>query len=147
METISTSSAFLCITSVSNFCSYTRREGGKALPKQSDKNVWSFLPEYVVNSPSVDYFKNRLDKQWSTEKYYKTTKQGSAPAGHKMFAPAGTQHLIIEAKAYGHEDTKDLSMNGSTLDRGSNSEHDYDTRSQCLMMSFKTMFAEYMPDI
>ena len=26
-----------------------------------------FLPEYVVNAPSVDSFKNRLDKQWSNE--------------------------------------------------------------------------------
>ena len=29
--------------------------------------MWNFLPEYVVNAPSVDSFKNRLDKQWSNE--------------------------------------------------------------------------------
>ena len=27
--------------------------------------MWNFLPEHVVNAPSVDSFKNRLDKQWS----------------------------------------------------------------------------------
>ena len=29
--------------------------------------LWNFLPEHVVNAPSVDSFKNRLDKQWSNE--------------------------------------------------------------------------------
>ena len=38
-------------------------------------NMWNFLPEHVVNAPSVDSFKNRLDKQWSNEKLYMTTKQ------------------------------------------------------------------------
>ena len=30
-------------------------------------NMWDFLPEHVVNAPSVDSIKNRLDKQWSIE--------------------------------------------------------------------------------
>ena len=42
-------------------------------------NMWNFLPEHVVNAPSVDSFKNRLDKQWSNEEIvgppYMTTKQ------------------------------------------------------------------------
>ena len=29
--------------------------------------MWNALPEYAVNAPSVDSFKNRLDKQWSNE--------------------------------------------------------------------------------
>ena len=35
-------------------------------------NMWNFLPEHVVNAPSVESFKNRLDKQWSNEEmvYY-----------------------------------------------------------------------------
>ena len=61
--------------------------------------MWDFLPEHVVNAPSVDSFKNRLDKQWSND--YKA----ATPAGRKLIAPAGTQDLTIEAKAYGHEAT------------------------------------------
>ena len=64
----------------------------------------NFLPEHVVNAPSVDSFKNRLDKQWRNEEivyYYKA----ATPAIRKLFAPAGTQDLTIEAKACGHEDT------------------------------------------
>ena len=30
-------------------------------------NMWNFLPEYLVNAPSVDSSSNRLDKQWSHE--------------------------------------------------------------------------------
>ena len=52
-------------------------------------NMWNFLPEYVVNAPSVDSFKNRLDKQWSNEEI------AAAPSGRKTYAPAGTQDLTI----------------------------------------------------
>ena len=31
--------------------------------------------------------------------------KAAAPAGRKIYAPAGTQDLTIEAKACGHEDT------------------------------------------
>ena len=65
--------------------------------------MWNFLPEYVVNAPSVDSFKNTLDKQWSNEESFYDYK--AAPAGHKIYAPAGTQDLTISAKACGHEDT------------------------------------------
>ena len=58
----------------------------------------------VVNAPSVDSFKNRLDKQWSNEEIVYDYK-AAAPAGRKIYAPAGTQDLTIEAKACGHEDT------------------------------------------
>ena len=67
-------------------------------------NVWNCLPEYVVNAPSVDSFKNRLDKQWSNEEIVYDYK-AAAPAGRKMFAPAGTQDLTIEAKACGDGDS------------------------------------------
>ena len=67
-------------------------------------NMWNFLPEYVVNAPSVDSFKNRLDKQWSNEEMVYDYK-AAAPAGRKTYAPAGTQDLTIEAKACGHEYT------------------------------------------
>ena len=63
-----------------------------------------FSPQYVVNAPSVDSFKNRLDKQWSNEEIVYDYK-AAAPAGRKIYAPAGTQDLTIEAKACGHEDT------------------------------------------
>ena len=61
-----------------------------------------FSPEHVVNAPSVDSFKNRIDKQWSNEEIVYDYK-AATPAGRKLFAPAGTQDLTIEAKAYGHE--------------------------------------------
>ena len=67
-------------------------------------NMWNFLPEHVVNAPSVDSFKNRLDKRWSNEEIVHDYK-AAAPAGRNIFAPAGTQDLTIEAKACGHEDT------------------------------------------
>ena len=62
--------------------------------------MWNFLPEHVVNAPSVDSFKNRLDKQWSNEDILYAYK-AATPAGRKPFAPAGTQDLTIEAKACG----------------------------------------------
>ena len=45
--------------------------------------MWNFLPEYVVNAPSVDSFKNRLDKQWSNEEIVYDYK-AAAPAGRKI---------------------------------------------------------------
>ena len=66
--------------------------------------MWNFLPEHVVNAPSVDSFKNRLDKQWSIEDILYDYK-AATPAGRKPFAPSGTQDLTIEAKACGHEAT------------------------------------------
>ena len=67
-------------------------------------NMWNFIPEYVVNAPSVDSFKNRLDKQWSNEEIVYDYK-AAAPAGRKTYAPAGTQDMTIEAKSCGNEDT------------------------------------------
>ena len=46
----------------------------------------------------------RLDNQWSNEEIVYDNK-AAAPAGRKIYAPAGTQYLNIEAKACGHEDT------------------------------------------
>ena len=71
----------------------------RKVPKQSGKML-NFLPEYV----SVDFFKNRLDKQWSNEESVYDYK-AAAPARCKIFAPAGTQDLTIEAKACSHDDT------------------------------------------
>ena len=51
-----------------------------------------------THAPSVDSFKNRLDKQWSNEEILYDYK-AATPAGRKLFAPAGTQDLTIEAKA------------------------------------------------
>ena len=61
--------------------------------------MWNFLPEYVVNALSVDSLKNRLDNEEIVYDY-----KAAAPAGRKIYAPAGTQDLTIEAKACGHED-------------------------------------------
>ena len=66
--------------------------------------MWNVLPEHVVNAPSGDSFKNRLDKQWSNEDILYDNK-AAIPAGHKLFAPVGTKNLTIEAKACGHEAT------------------------------------------
>ena len=38
----------------------------------------NFLPEHVVNAPSVDSFKNRLDKQWSNEEIVYDYKAGTS---------------------------------------------------------------------
>ena len=52
----------------------------------------------------MDAFKYRLDKQWSNEDIlYEYI--AAVPTGRKIYAPAGTQDLTIEAKACGHEDT------------------------------------------
>ena len=71
-----------------------------------------FSPRTVVNAPrprpSVDSFKNRLDKQWSNDTDILYDYKAATPAGRKPFAPAGTQDLTIEAKGYkacGHEAT------------------------------------------
>ena len=72
--------------------------------KKKKKKMWNFLPEHGVNAPSVDSFKNRLDKQWSNEEILYDYK-AATPAGRKLFAPAGTQDLTIEAKTCGHEAT------------------------------------------
>ena len=52
--------------------------------------MWIFLPEYVVNAPSVDSFKNRLHKQWSNEEIVYDNK-AAAPAGRKIYALAGDE--------------------------------------------------------
>ena len=70
-------------------------------------NMCNFLPEYVVHAPSVDSFKNRLDKQWTNEAIivydYKAGRtMQDAKSMHRLH---GTQDLTIEAKACGHEDT------------------------------------------
>ena len=57
--------------------------------------MWNFLPEHVVNAPSEDSFKNRLDKQWSNEEIVYYYDKAATPAGRKIFAPAGTQDLTI----------------------------------------------------
>ena len=49
--------------------------------------MWNFLPEYVVNAPGVDSFKNRLDKQWSNEDIlyeYKQPYQQDAKSLHRL---------------------------------------------------------------
>ena len=67
----------------------------KSFPNRA-VNMWNFLPEYSVNARSVYSFKNRLDKQWSNEEIVYDYK-AAAPAGRKIYAPAGTQDLTREA--------------------------------------------------
>ena len=33
-------------------------------------NIWNSLPENVVNSESINMFKNKLDKHWANEEVY-----------------------------------------------------------------------------
>ena len=58
----------------------------------------------MLYAPTVYSFKNRLDKQWSNEEIVYDYK-AAAPSGRRIYAPARTQDLTIEAKAFGHEDT------------------------------------------
>ena len=51
--------------------------------KKKIKKMWNFLREHVVNAPSVDSFKNRLDKQWSNEDILYDYK-AATPAGRKL---------------------------------------------------------------
>ena len=62
--------------------------------------LWNDLPEVVVTAPSINSFKNRLDRHWSNEEFlynYKAALPGSRRAFQRK-----VQDLTTEATAYGH---------------------------------------------
>ena len=66
--------------------------------------LWNDLPEVVVTATSVNSFKNRLDKYWSTDIFlynYKAALQGSSRAFQMK-----VEDLTTEATAYGQEEPK-----------------------------------------
>ena len=66
--------------------------------------LWNDLPEVVVTAPSVNSFKNRLDRHWSTEEFLYNYK-AALPGSHRAFQ-GKAQDLTTEAIAYGQEEPK-----------------------------------------
>ena len=66
--------------------------------------LWNDLPEVVVTAPSVNSFKSRLDRHWSTEEFLYNYK-AALPGSRKAFQ-GKVQDLTTEATAYGQEERK-----------------------------------------
>ena len=66
--------------------------------------LWNDLPEVVVTAPSVNSFKNRLDRHWSTEEFLYNYK-AALPGSRRAFQ-GKVQDLTTEATAYGQEEPK-----------------------------------------
>ena len=66
--------------------------------------LWNDLPEVVVTAPSVNSFKNHLDRHWGTEEFlynYKAALQGSRRAFQGK-----VEDLTTEATTYNQEEPK-----------------------------------------
>ena len=50
--------------------SFSRYDVRKYSFTQSIVNIWNSLPEHVINSSSVNSFKNNLDKFWVSQEVY-----------------------------------------------------------------------------
>ena len=66
--------------------------------------LWNDLPEAVVTAPSVNSFKNRLDRHWSTEEFLYNYK-AALPGSRRAFQ-GKVEDLTTEATAYGQEEPK-----------------------------------------
>ena len=66
--------------------------------------LWNDLPEVVVTAPSVNSFKNRLDRHWSTEEFIYNYK-AALPGSRRKFQGI-IEDLTTEATAYGQEEPK-----------------------------------------
>ena len=66
--------------------------------------LWNDLPEVVVTVPSVNSFKNRLDRHWSTEEFLYNYK-AALPGSRRAFQ-GKVRDLTTEATAYGQEEPK-----------------------------------------
>ena len=62
------------------------------------------LPELVVTAPSVNSFKNHLDRHWSTEEVLYNYK-AALPGSRRAFQ-GKVENLTTEATAYGQEEPK-----------------------------------------
>ena len=58
---------FINFKLVKNFCRY---DTCKYVFTQRIINIWNSLPVHVVNSSSVNSFKNNLDRFWSNQEMY-----------------------------------------------------------------------------
>ena len=65
---------------------------------------WNDLPEVVVTAPSVNSFKNRLDRHWSTEEFLYNYK-AALPGSRRTFQ-GKVEDLTTEATAYGQHEPK-----------------------------------------
>ena len=66
--------------------------------------LWNDLPEVVVTAPSVNSFKNRLDRHWSTQEFLYNYKV-ALPGSRRAFL-GKVEDLPTEATAYGQEEPK-----------------------------------------
>ena len=66
--------------------------------------VWIYLLEVVVTAPSVNSFKTRLDRHWSTEEFLYNYK-AALPGSRRAFQ-GKVEDLTTEATAYGQEEPK-----------------------------------------
>ena len=63
--------------------------------------LWKDLPEVVVTAPSVNSFKNRIDRHWSTEEFLYNYLPGS-----RIAFKGKVEDLTTEATAYDEEESK-----------------------------------------
>ena len=66
--------------------------------------LWNGLPEVVVTAPSVNSFKNHLDRHWST--YESPYNYKAALPGSRRAFQGKVEDLTTEATAYGQEEPK-----------------------------------------
>ena len=66
--------------------------------------LWNDLPEVVITAPSVNSFKNRLDRHWSTEEFLYNYK-AALPGSRRAFQ-GKVEDLTTESTAYGQEELK-----------------------------------------
>ena len=66
--------------------------------------LWNDLPEVGVTAPSVNSFKNRLDRHWSTEEFLYNYK--AALPGSRRASQGKVEDLTTEATAYSLEEPK-----------------------------------------
>ena len=72
--------------------------------KERVTRLWNDLLEVVVTAPSINSFKNYIDRHWSTEEFLYNYK-AALPGSHRAFQ-GKAQDLTTEATAYGQEEPK-----------------------------------------
>ena len=70
------------------------------------KTLWNDLPEVIVTAPSVNSFKNRLDKHWSTEDFLYNYKAVLPTVGSHRAFQGKVEDLTTKATAYSQEKPK-----------------------------------------
>ena len=87
---------------IESACTNVRKESFSL----SFTRLWNYLPEVVVTAPSVNSFKNRLDRHchWSTDEFLYNYK-AALPGSRRAFQ-GKVEDLTTEATAYGQEEPK-----------------------------------------